>query len=87
MSFVKRRPLLLGVAIGAVLVVLFTFVLDVIPEPLAAGIGPFAFALWFSERGKKRDAVIYTRRDELQEYLRAEELKHRRRREQGDAQG
>ena len=87
MSFVKRHPSLFGMALGAVLVALFTFVFDGIPQPLAGMALSFGFAMWFAERGKKRDAVIYTRRAELQEYLKAEELKHRRRREQDSAEG
>lgn len=82
----RRHRALIGAAIAAALILLVVLAFDGIPEPFAGFAAPFAFAVWAAERGKKRDAVIYTRRAELQEYLKAEELKHRRR-GQGDAAG
>lgn len=87
MSFVKRPALLFGVASGAALAALLTFVLNGVPGQLAGVALIVGVALWAAGRGKKRDAVIYTRRAELQEYLKAEELRHRRRREQDSAEG
>lgn len=79
----RRHPLLFGVTSGA----LSTVVFDEIPASLGGVALILGVALWAAGRGKKRSATNHTRRAELEQYLRAEEREHRRRREQGDAEG